>query len=198
MAEFDSRDPSSPSFWNERFEQGFTPWDKGGVPAALADFVGRAGRPMRTLIPGCGAAYELAYLSDAHWEATAIDFSPAAVAIARVAVGKWRDRIVEADFFKWQPERPLELIYERAFLCALPRTMWPQVAQRWAAMLAPGALLAGFFFFDDNPKGPPFGISGAALDALLSPYFACIENTAVADSIAVFEGKERWQVWQRK
>ena len=198
MAEFHSRDPSSPSFWDERFEKGFTPWDKGGVPAALANFVVRAGWPMHTLIPGCGAGYELAYLSEAGWEATAIDFSPAAVAKARTEVGQWRERIVEADFFTWEPEWPLELIYERAFLCALPRPMWPQVAQRWAQMLAPGALLAGFFFFDDNPKGPPFGISAEALDELLSPYFVCIEDAAAADSIAVFAGKERWKVWQRR
>lgn len=198
MAEFHSRDPSSPSFWDERFGKGFTPWDKGGVPAALADFVVRAGRPMHTLIPGCGAGYELAYLSEAGWEATAIDFSPAAVGKARTEVGQWRERIVEADFFTWEPEWPLELIYERAFLCALPRPMWPLIAQRWAQMLAPGSLLAGFFFFDDNPKGPPFGISAEALDELLSPYFVCIEDAAVADSIAVFAGKERWKVWQRR
>ncbi|NHZ83447.1 methyltransferase domain-containing protein [Massilia sp. CCM 8695] len=197
MVDFASRDPQSPAFWDERFERGFTPWDRGGVPAALRDFASRAGRPLRTLIPGCGAAYELAYLSDAGWNATAIDFSPAAVAAARTAVGPWSERVREADFFAFAPEQPLELIYERAFLCALPRAMWPQVAARWADLLAPGALLAGFFFFDDAPKGPPFGIARAALDALLTPAFRCVEEAAVEDSIAVFAGKERWMVWQR-
>jgi SAM-dependent methyltransferase len=197
MPDFDSRDPNSPSFWDERFERGFTPWDRGGVPQALQAFV--AGRkPMRTLIPGCGAAYELAYLSEAGWDATAIDFAPAAVAIARAAVGPWAERVLQADFFAWQPAQPLELIYERAFLCALPRAMWPQVAARWAELLAPGALLGGFFFFDDVAKGPPFGLSAAQLDELLAPYFVCIEDAPVADSIAVFKGKERWKVWQRR
>ena len=195
LPEFSSRDPNAPAFWDERFERGFTPWDRGGVPQALQAF---AAHPLHTLIPGCGAAYELAYLSDAGWDATAIDFSPAAVAKGREAVGKWRERVVQADFFAWQPARPLDLIYERAFLCAMPRTMWPRLAQRWAELLAPGKLLAGFFFFDDNPKGPPFGTSRAALDALLAPYFTCIDDAPVTDSIPVFEGKERWMVWQRK
>ncbi|MDQ1831986.1 methyltransferase domain-containing protein [Massilia scottii] len=198
MFEFASRDPQSPAFWDERFARGFTPWDRGGVPAALRDFVSRAARPLRTLIPGCGAAYELAYLSDAGWDATAIDFSPAAVAAARVAVGPWSERVREADFFKFAPDQPLELMYERAFLCALPRAMWPQVAARWADLLAPGALLAGFFFFDDVPKGPPFGVAPAELDALLTPAFCRVEDAAVEDSIAVFAGRERWQVWQRR
>jgi SAM-dependent methyltransferase len=198
MPEFASRDPRSPAFWDERFERGFTPWDRGGVPQELRRFVAAAGHPLHTLIPGCGAAHELAFLSEAGWNVTAIDFSPAAVASAKALAGKWAGRLIEADFFNWQPEQPLELIYERAFLCALPRALWPQVAARWAALLAPGALLAGFFFFDDNAKGPPFGIQRAALDALLTPHFRCIDERAVSDSIPVFAGKERWMSWQRR
>jgi SAM-dependent methyltransferase len=198
MAQFTSRDPNTPAFWDERFKLGFTPWDRGGVPQALGDFVGRTGRPLATLIPGCGAAYELAFLSQQGWDATAIDFSPAAVATAKAGLGQWAGNVVVADFFTYWPERPLELIYERAFLCALPRDMWPRVAARWADLLAPGGLLAGFFFFDDAAKGPPFGIERAALEALLSPHFACVEDAAVSDSIAVFAGKERWMVWQRR
>ena len=198
MPDFNSRDPNSPAFWDERFERSFTPWDRGGVPQALCDFAAAQARPLRTLIPGCGAGYELACLSDAGWDVTAIDFSPAAVATAKAAVGQWGERVVQADFFAWQPEQPPELIYERAFLCALPRAMWPRVAARWAELLAPGALLAGFFYFDDAAKGPPFGITPGQLDKLLTAHFVCIEDAAVADSIAVFQGKERWKVWQRR
>ena len=197
MPEFDSRDPLTPAFWDERFEGGFTPWDRGGVPEALRDFAARSGAKT-VLIPGCGAAYELAFLSEQGWDATAIDFSPAAVATAKAGLGKWADRVVEADFFKFAPARPLDMIYERAFLCALPRAMWPQVAARWAELLAPGALLAGFFFFDTVAKGPPFGIGVERLDELLSPNFECIEDAAVTDSIPVFAGKERWMVWRRR
>ncbi|UOD32758.1 methyltransferase domain-containing protein [Massilia violaceinigra] len=198
MNDFASRDPQSPAFWDERFARGLTPWDRGGVPAALRAFVERSARPLRTLIPGCGAAYELAYLCEAGWDATAIDFAPGAVATAKAALGPWSARVLEADFFTYVPEQAPDLIYERAFLCALPRAMWPHVAARWAELLAPGALLAGFFFFDDAPKGPPFGINEAAFDALLTPSFRCVEDAAVEDSIAVFAGKERWKVWQRK
>ncbi len=198
MPEFSSRDPLSPAFWDERFEQAFTPWDKGGVPTQLRAFVDAQPAPLRTLIPGCGSAYELKFLSDAGWDATAIDFSPAAVAAARAVVGQWQERLVEADFFKWTPAQPLDLIYERAFLCALPRPQWDAVAARWAHLLAPGKLLAGYFFFDDAAKGPPFGISEERLLALLTPHFERIEDAAVSDSIAVFQGKERWQVWRRR
>jgi hypothetical protein len=196
MADFQQRDPSSPAFWDERFERKFTPWDAGGVPQALRDFAA-ASAPLTTLIPGCGSAYELAFLAGQGWDATAIDFSPAAVAQGKQAAGPHAARVVEADFFSWQPAGPLQLIYERAFLCAMPRAMWPQVAARWAQLLAPGTLLAGYFFFDDAPKGPPFGISRAQLDSLLQADFVCIEDSPVSDSIPVFAGKERWMVWRR-
>ena len=196
MPEFDSRDPRIPAFWDERFARGFTPWDRGGVPQQLRDFAAASG-PLTALIPGCGAAYELVYLSEQGWDVAAIDFAPEAVATARAGAGPWSGRIHEADFFAWQSAKPLELMYERAFLCALPRAMWPQVAACWAALLAPGGRLAGYFFFDTVAKGPPFGIDRAALEALLAPSFRCLEDAAVPDSISVFEGKERWMVWQR-
>lgn len=197
-AKFDSRDPLAPEFWTERFEKQFTPWDRGGVPESLRDFVARSPQPLDTLIPGCGTGHEAAYLAEAGWNVTAIDFSEAAVVAARAAAGKWADCIVTADFFTFVPARPPQLIYERAFLCALPPERWPAVVQRWSELLAPGALLAGFFYFDKTPKGPPFGASEEELHALLTPAFECIEDAGVSDSVPVFAGRERWQVWRRK
>jgi hypothetical protein len=195
---FRSRDPLSPEFWDERFEQDFMPWDLGGVPQALRAFVERSPAPRTALIPGCGNGYELSFLCEAGWNATAIDFSPAAVLRARRLVGKWAARVVEADFFAWQPQQPLALIYERAFLCALPPAMRPQVTARYADLLAPGGLLAGFFFFGSSPKGPPFGIPRAELDDFLMPHFELVEEGEVVDSLPVFAGQERWMVWRRR
>jgi hypothetical protein len=194
---FASRDPLSRRFWDERFEKAFTPWERGGAPAALRRLVA-ASHPLRTLVPGCGSAHELVLMCEAGWEATAIDFSSVAVARAQALAGPWAGRIEEADFFAWTPPHPLDLVYEQAFLCALPRDRRPAVARRWETLLAPGGLLAGYFFFDDVPKGPPFGIGRAELDALLLPAFECIADDAVEDSIPVFAGKERWMVWTKK
>lgn len=195
---FASRDPRAPQFWDERFAKAFTPWDRGGVPRAVRDFVARNPGPLTALIPGCGSAYELVFLCEAGWDATAIDFAPVAVARGKALAGQWGERVVQADFFAWQPARPLDLVYECAFLCALPPAMRPRVAARWAELLAPGGRLAGFFYFDQAPKGPPFGIDRAGLEALLAPCFDLIEDVPVADSIPVFAGKERWMVWQRR
>jgi SAM-dependent methyltransferase len=198
MPDFANRDPLAPAFWDERFDRQFTPWDRGGAPAELREFVAQSPKPYSALVPGCGAAHELALMLEAGWDATAIDFSPAAVARAKAQAGQWAERIVQADFFDYTPPRPLDLVYEQAFLCALPRKRWPDIARRWEQLLPSGGLLVGYFFFDDAPKGPPFGITRAQLDALLAPGFECIVDEAVKQSIPVFAGRERWMVWRRK
>lgn len=197
VPDFASRDPLSPQFWDERFGRDFTPWERGGVPVALRRFVALS-RPLVTLIPGCGSAHELTLMCEAGWDATAIDFSPEAVARARALAGPWADRIRQADFFAYAPEKPLDLVYEQAFLCALPQARRADVARRWAELLGQGGLLAGYFFFDNVPKGPPFGIARDELDVLLKPAFECVADEAVEDSIPVFAGKERWMIWQRR
>ncbi len=198
MPEFSTRNPASADFWSERFEQGYTPWDRGGVPARLRDFVAQAARPYVTLIPGCGTGYEVACLSEAGWDVTAIDFSAAAVEAARKKLGPWGQRVVQADFFSFDPPRPLELIYECAFFCALPPRMRPAIVARWAELLPPGGLLAGFFFMDDAPRGPPFGITPPELEGLMAPCFERITDEVVEGLLPVFAGKERWQVWRRR
>lgn len=189
--------PEHPDFWCKRFGEGTTPWDAGKVPAAFADYIARQPAPLNTLIPGCGSAWEASHLAQHQWPVTALDFSPAAVARAQEILGEAPVDLVCADFFTFTPAKPFALIYERAFLCALPRKLWADWARRVAELLPPGGHLAGFFFICDQAKGPPFGILAEQLNTLLAPNFVCIEDAAVDDSIPVFSGRERWQVWRR-
>ena len=195
---FPKDDPASPAFWNARFDADFTPWDQGGVPHFVVDYVTQNPAAKSVLIPGCGSAHEVRFFADLGWDITAIDFSPAAVARAKQLLGKVGSHVREDDFFgdALSQER-FDIIYERAFLCALPRSRWPAWATRIAQLIPPSGRLIGFFFFDANEKGPPFGIAPADLIELLSPHFDLIEESVPTDSIAIFAGKERWQVWQR-
>ncbi len=52
-------DSTRPDFWTSRYVAGKTPWDFGGVPAALKSFLTRSSAPGRVLIPGCGSGYEV-------------------------------------------------------------------------------------------------------------------------------------------
>jgi SAM-dependent methyltransferase len=192
-------DSSLPDFWDTRYRDRVMPWDAGGIPPEVTRFAGRLPPRTRVLVPGCGSAYEVYYLAEHDLDVLAIDFSREAVEVARRNLACIADRVQLADFFGFDcGERPFDVIYERAFLCALPRKMWEPYAQRTAALLKAGGLLAGFFFYSTNPKGPPFGTSPEELHALLDPRFELKEDHAAAQSLPVFAGGERWQVWERR
>ena len=76
---------------------------------------------------------------------------------------------------------------------------WPDWARRMAELVRPGGELAGFFYMNDNERGPPFGADRATLDRLRGGAFALAEDEAVppGESIPVFQGREIWQVWKR-
>jgi SAM-dependent methyltransferase len=191
-----AQDSSLPDFWDTRYRSGVTPWDGAGVPPRLAVYLEHR-RPERVLIPGCGAGYEVKAFAERGHQVVAIEFSDAAIEAARRTLGAFSDRVVKADFFSFEAA-PFDLVYERAFLCALPRRDWPQWSLRVAQLLRPGGALAGFFYLDDNPRGPPFGISRDGLAALLSSLHLEEERTIPENqSIPVFRGKEVWQVWKR-
>ena len=202
---FPKRDPGEAPFWDLRYEARFAPWDAGRVPQRLRRFIA-AHAPARALGPGCGSAYEVRALAEAGWDVLGIDFSASALAAARPVLGPFETRVRQADFFGALPEAPFRFVYERAFLCALPRRLWSAWGERMAQIVAPGGWLAGFFFIapaarvetGKAERGPPFPLHGQdELDALLVPHFERVEDEACADSIAVFAGRERWQAWRR-
>ena len=190
-------DAAKAEFWQKRFLENFTPWDAGRVPTALEQFLRTEPRGQRALIPGCGSGYEVRAFAEAGFDVLAVDFAEAAIERARRILGPLSDRVRLADFFESDFEMPFDLVYERAFLCALPRRLWPRYAPRVAELLRPGGRLTGFFFFDDTERGPPFGLKSGELETLLEREFDRTADASVSDSIPIFDGKERWQIWTR-
>jgi len=190
-------DAARPEFWEKRFRESFTPWDAGRVPAALEQFLKTEPRDRRVLIPGCGSGYEVRAFAEAGLETLAIDFAPAAVERAQRTLGPIAHLVRLEDFFEFDIDRPFDLVYERAFLCSLPRPLRPRYVQRVLELLGAQGRIAGFFFFEDGERGPPFGLKSGELEALLGKRFDRTADAPVRDSIPIFAGKERWQVWTR-
>jgi len=193
-------DPDSgPAFFDARYAAGETPWDFGGVPIALQRFLDQHPGPGRALIPGCGSGYEIEAFASAGWEVVGIDFSTVAVARARRRLGQLAGNVVAGDFFCHPfAERSFDLIYERTFLCALSPERRPHYAQRMATLLTPSGLLCGFFFLGPEKEPPPYPIRQDQLNALLGGRFEMVQDHAVEDSLSLFAGKERWQIWRGK
>jgi len=190
------QDASKPEFWEKRFRENFTPWDAGRVPSALERFLAAEPRGRRVLIPGCGSAYEVRAFAEAGHEVLAVDFAPAAVERAQAILGPLSGGVRLADFFDADLGALYDLVYERAFLCSLPRPLRPRYAQRVRELLGPRGRIAGFFFFEDGERGPPFGLKSGELEQLLADRFEQIDDRPVDDSIPIFAGKERWKIWK--
>ena len=190
-------DAAKPEFWEKRFRKSFTPWDAGGVPGALEQFLKTGPRDQRVLIPGCGSGYEVRAFAEAGLKTLAIDFAPAAVERAQRTLGPIAHLVRLEDFFEFDFDRPFDLVYERAFLCSLPRPLRPSYVQRVIELLRPQGRIAGFFFFEDGERGPPFGLKSGELEALLGKDFDRTTDAPVKDSIPIFAGRERWQIWSR-
>lgn len=196
-------DPAGSAFWDARYRESFIPWDAGGTPGALTDWLATLAPGRRVLIPGCGTGYEVAAFAAAGHDVLAIDFSDAAIAAARAVLGPavlgpLAARVQRADFFAFDAGTGFDIVYERAFLCALPRRLWPDYAARMAGVVRDGGALAGFFFFGDGDRGPPFPLHAGEIEHLLAAHFERIEDRPVTGSVPVFAGRERWQTWRRR
>jgi SAM-dependent methyltransferase len=191
------QDSARPDFWDTRYDSGVTPWESGRTPPRLAAFVREVAAGSRVLVPACGTGHEIYLFAEAGLDVLGLDFSPPAVAAAKRNLGCFADRVIEADYFDFDAGAGFDVIVERAFLCALPPRMREAWAARTTALLRPGGRLAGYFFFDDNERGPPFGITDLDLRALLAPALVRETDEPVTDSLPVFAGKERWQTWRR-
>ena len=118
---------------------------------------------------------------------------------AQSLLGPLADKVHQGDFFEYPlGEMCFDIIYERTFLCTFPSEFWPRYAQRIVNLVAPAGILCGFFFMGPEDEPPPYPISQVQLDELLGGWFQHIEDKLVEDSLPLFAGKERWQIWRRK
>jgi len=164
------------NFWDKRFIEGNTPWDRGAANPQLGIWllVG-ALKPCRILVPGCGSGYEVAVLAQQGFDVTALDYSPEAIARTRQRLEEEGliATVAEADALAWQPEKPFDAIYEQTCLCALYPDQWRDYADQLHRWLVPsGQLFALFVQFprpgaaDGAIEGPPYHCDINAMRAL--------------------------------
>lgn len=195
----DPVDSDQPDFWSARYAAGKTPWDFGGVPEALTSFLARPAARRQVLIPGCGSGYEVQAFAAAGDDVTAIDFSPAALERAKRVLGVLAERVALGDFFTYDfGARRFDLIYERTFLCSMAPSRRPRYVDRAADLLSPGGSLIGLFLYGPaSSSGPPFPLADGEAGELFKGRFELTRSEAVADSLPLFRGMEKWQEWRK-
>ncbi len=165
-------------FWQQRFEDGNLPWDRGGSNPQLAAWLssGVLGPGRSVVVPGCGSGHEVAELAAAGCEVTAIDYAPAAVEITRErlrSAGHLTAQVQIADVLQWCPASPCDAVYEQTCLCALHPDHWGRYAEQLFAWLRPSGQLCALFLQARREsaargliEGPPYHCDINAMRAL--------------------------------
>ncbi|NVC95068.1 methyltransferase domain-containing protein [Vibrio natriegens] len=188
-------------FWDDLFVKGTMPWDRNQTPKELKHYLNRISSvPQTVFIPGCGAAYEVEHFIEHGHDVVAMDYSEQAVKIAQSKLGRHKDKVRLGDVFNTEFSKPFDMIYERAFLAALPKDKWDDYFSMIRRLLPSNGLLVGYFVIDNDylSRFPPFCLRSGELENRLEPSFDLIEAVSVADSVDVFKGKEHWMVWRKK
>jgi methyl halide transferase len=165
-------------FWQQRFAQKQTPWDRGAPGPQLTRWIdqGVIARGQRIAVPGCGSGHDALALARAGCEVSAIDYADAAVALTqqRLRAQSLHADVVQADVLGWQPAAPLDAVYEQTCWCALHPDHWAAYAARLQRWLRPGGtlLLLAMQCRRDGAaqgriEGPPYHMDINAVRALL-------------------------------
>ncbi len=159
------------NFWDKRFAENDTPWDRGGANPQLDLWLAAGAlKPCRILVPGCGSGYEVAALAQAGFDVTALDYSPGAIARTRkqLAAAGRSAALVEADALAWLPVRSFDAVYEQTCLCALYPDQWRAYGDQVHRWLRSGGRLFALFVQFPRP--------GAATGAIEGPPYHCDIN----------------------
>lgn len=180
------------TFWNLRWQTGQTGWDVGYATPPITEYVNQyPDKNAAVLIPGCGNAYEAAYLlSKGFTDITLLDIAPEAVArLQQKFDGSPAIKVLNGDFFEHQGQ--YDLILEQTFFCSLVLERRQDYVLKMSELLKPEGRLAGVLFDVDFGKtGPPFGGSRDAYAALFQPYFNIKKLAPCYNSIPPRAGSE--------
>lgn len=195
--------------WNQRYEQGETPWDKGVPAPPLLELLDKTALPIwgdgKVLVPGCGTGHDVRVLARAGLSPLGLDLAPLALAKAREHEPAGAESYELGDFLDpaWREGKSFSAIWEHTCYCAIDPSARPDYAAACADLVVPGGHLIGVFFLTPNDpgeedEGPPFNASVEELDARFSPWFQRIDSWVPARTYPDREGREWTAIYRRE
>lgn len=167
-------------FWLELWEQRHPRFHSHVANPVLVAHFARLGLPRgaRVFVPFCGMSVDIGWLRARGYRVAGAELSPLAVQQLFDQMGeapevtqagplrRFRARdleVFEGDMFALTPELlgPVDAVYDRAALVALPAEMRSVYAAHLAALTAAAPqLLSSYTVPGDPPAGPPFPVGG--------------------------------------
>lgn len=188
--------------WEERYQSGDTPWDKGGPAPPLLEWLANRGAMQgHVLVPGCGVGHDVRAIAAAAPTAPVIGLDVAASALdrARRFHRSGNERYELASLFDLPAELTsrFEWVFEHTCFCAIEPRLRPDYVRSVTRALRPAGSLLAIFFLDpwdpgEAPEagGPPFAVTREELDRLFGANFELIEELKPLRAYPGREGRE--------
>jgi len=197
--------------WEQHYQRGDTPWDKGSASPALAEMLERDGLSGwgagPVVVPGCGTGHDVRALAGAGGlEVVGVDVAPSAVRVAEGYARVGREGYVHGDFLaaEWPPTGlGATAIWEHTCFCAIGRERRGDYARAAARTLVAGGRLIGVFFLrpwdpgEDPEQGPPFGATREEIIETFEPWFELVDEWQPQAAYAGREGREWCAIFER-
>lgn len=174
-------------FWHQRWQQGQIGFHTDDVNPHLMCYWSALSVPTgrRVFVPLCGKSNDMLWLLAQGHQVVGVELSPLAVSSffsdngLHPRIRRHGDFTVSeidglqlfcGDFFALQPEviGPVDAVYDRASLVALPPDMRLEYAAQMRHLLDPGVatLLVAFDYPQHEMSGPPFSVHAREIDML--------------------------------
>ncbi len=161
--------------WEERYQSGDMPWEKGAASPGLVDFLkANPDLPRGTVaVPGCGTGHDVRAWAKAGFDAFGFDLAPSAIRLskARTKAAGLKAKFELRDFLKSAPPRKFDYLFEHTLFCAIDpslREAYVKAVRRW---LKPSGEFVAVHYMIPDKDGPPFGTTRREIHRHFSPYF---------------------------
>src|SRR2546423_2612977 len=109
------------SDWEQRYQTGDMPWEKGAPSPGLVDFLAAHPELQRgtVCVPGCGTGHDVRAWAAAGFDAFGFDIAPSAIELAkeRTAAAGLEARFALDDFLKDEPPVLFDWVFEHTLFC---------------------------------------------------------------------------------
>ncbi|MDB6111724.1 MAG: thiopurine S-methyltransferase, partial [Pedosphaera sp.] len=109
--------------WEQRYQSGDMPWEKGEGSPGLVDFLAAHPElPRGTVcVPGCGTGHDVRTWARAGFSVTGLDIAPSAIRLARerTASAGLTAQFQQQDFLSDAPAQPFDWLFEHTLFCAI-------------------------------------------------------------------------------
>ena len=187
--------------WEDRYQTGDMPWEKGEPSPGLLDFLAEHPDLPRAsvAVPGCGTGHDARVWAKAGFETWGFDLAPSAIRLSRekTKAAGLTASFVSADFLVAPPPKPFDWLFEHTLFCAIDPTRRDDYVRAVLRWLKPGGQLLAVHYMIRDTEGPPFGVTQQELMERFSSHFDLLQGW-VPRSYPNRTGLELMLWWRRK